>query len=350
MKTTPPRKFDVTEKFPWLRDMRRKVIRLHPRQVTSSLPPAASKMGWPFLWPEEEPWPVCGAKMVPEQIASFERALERSRNETSIADLAKLLDCSVEEVRVVSESGRENTLRILEQGRNGHNEPYLAVLQLRQDDFPELPYPPSKSIFQLLWCPTIHFDPRQGPGHLIFWRNESEIRENRADPIPEGSYGSISECSLDPERITDDLPSYFELRDDHGNELVTLFDSWTDYERDHGPTPGTKLFGCGEWVQHPEIPACPGCGSEMLLLVTIASYELDRQRSRWTPLEDRDLLEDTVQALWSADHGPTRVARFHQWQALQVPHSLMIGDGGNAYLFYCLRCPEQPMVSVVQSS
>jgi len=346
MKTTPSPAFDITERLLWLREKRSKVIRLHPRQVASSLPASASKMGWPFLWPKEEPWPVCNAKIVPVHIASYERSLERSRDETSIAELAQLLGHSIEATRETAERNRANTVKILQEGRNGHHQSYLPVLQLRRDDFPEIPFRRGEDIFQLLWCPTFHWV-EEGPGHLIVWRNEQEVGNPRTDPIPEGTYGGVSECSLDPERITD-LPSYFELRDDHGTEMDSIFDSWSAYDAEHGPAPGTKLFGCAEWVQGPEIPVCAACGGEMKLLVTVSSTECDQQKKRWLAIEDRDGLEHTMDELHTSDDPRTRVARFHQWQAMEVPHGLMIGDGGNAFLFYCPSCPEQPMASVVQ--
>ena len=62
----------------------------------------------------------------------------------------------------------------------------------------------------------------------------------------------------------------------------------------------------------------------MALLVTVSSSELgfSSDVSRWAPLEEWDELIG---------------APYSRHQEYDLPHSFMIGDAGNAYLFYCRR-------------
>src|SRR5713101_5323362 len=96
-RTTPPPAYDVRRLFPELAERSRTTIRLHPRYGDEP-PEDASKLGGTFLWPGDEPWPVCPA----------------------------------------------------------HKIPLVTVLQLRADDFPEIAFPPGANLFQILWCPREH--------------------------------------------------------------------------------------------------------------------------------------------------------------------------------------------------
>src|SRR5437660_5405135 len=96
-RTTPPPSYDVSSLFPDLADKATTTIRLHPRYGDEP-PMNASKLGGTFLWPMDEAWPVCPA----------------------------------------------------------HEIPFVTVLQLRANDFPEMPFPPGSDLFQLLWCPREH--------------------------------------------------------------------------------------------------------------------------------------------------------------------------------------------------
>ena len=109
MKTTPPPKFDVTEKLPLLGEGRRTAIRLHPRQAPSPLPATASKMGWPFVWPEEEPWPACMSKMTPAQIAGYEVSLAKSRDRTRSAELAELIGSDAEQMGAIAQQHEKDS-------------------------------------------------------------------------------------------------------------------------------------------------------------------------------------------------------------------------------------------------
>ncbi len=75
-----------------------------------------------------------------------------------------------------------------------HNTVYRSVIQLRRDEFPELPWPLGKDIFQLLWCPHVHFegngmhDPgetvSQSPGFVHKWRTERLVGPALTNPPP----------------------------------------------------------------------------------------------------------------------------------------------------------------------
>jgi hypothetical protein len=254
-------------------------------------------MGWPFLWPAEEPWPVCHQRN-PEMVARLEAGLKRAEvmgiadREREIATLATLL---------------------IERNRNGHNAAYLPVLQLNRPEFPELPFPSDSDLFQLLWCPDVHFE--GGSGYLISWRRAGAITKLRAEPPPQARDGySIKTSTLDPERI-DDYPSRY--------EVVPTAVASPDSEE--GTAPGTKLLGFPKWIQGPDYPRCRRCEVPMDLMATVSSTEFghDSADARSIPSEAREEYE--------------------------LPHGWMIGDGGDAFLFYCQNCRAE-FDSRVQSS
>lgn len=278
-------------------------------------------MGWPFLWPKDEPWPVCQLRE-PELAAQYEAMRERMTPEA--------LDRRVGSMPTERESIEELILKC----RDGHNEPFLPVLQLSRSHFPELPWPDGADLLQLLWCPMIHFG---GPsGHLILWRNHGAVEAAalRTEPPPQSiKYPNVTPCTLDPERI-DDYPYHAEMDDDQLNEVPARehSDEWYQLVRDFGPAPGTKLFGSADWEQCPDYPDCPRCARRMELLLTISSSESGHARReeehRWLPLEDREAFANDC-------------------FRIDTPHDLAIGDNGSAYLFYCPACPGE-LTSVVQ--
>jgi hypothetical protein len=218
---------------------------------------------------------------------------------------------------------REIATVLLERSGSGHNAAYLPVLQLSRSEFHELPFPGDSDLFQLLWCPTVHFE--GGGGYLIFWRRAEAITSLRVEPPPPAVDGQwIAPSAFDPEQI-DDYPTRFEATPPPIASLESETDWWRTME-DSGPAPGTKLFGFPKWIQSPEYPRCGRCGIQMAPLVTISSTEFGhggRDGIRWIPNEDRDVL----------DHAP-----FALREEYELPHNWMIGDGGDAYLFYCRNC------------
>jgi len=162
MKTTPLADLD---RAPWLAGIQPiEVIRLHPRRGLTSTDPGSSKMGWPFLWPEAEPWPVC-TQRDPDMLAAMQAGEERMKQLATDPDAQILM----KELGIPSldpdahilpgmPSMRETATKLMNRCRDGHNVPYLPVLQLRRSEYPCLPFPGDTDLFQLLWCPMIHFE------------------------------------------------------------------------------------------------------------------------------------------------------------------------------------------------
>src|SRR5919201_4068004 len=127
MRTTPPPRFDVVALFPALRDRDGVAVGLHPRRGPAP-PPSASKMGGLFLWPADEPWPVCTEAAWPRD------GMPRTPHESAI----------------------------------------VGVLQLRRADVPELPFPGEADLFQLLSCPHDH-DATYSTICRAFWRRAADV-------------------------------------------------------------------------------------------------------------------------------------------------------------------------------
>ena len=94
----------------------------------------------------------------------------------------------------------------------------------------------------------------------------------------------------------------------------------------YGPYHGTKLFGHPAWIQAPETPTCNSCAERTQLLLSIQSYEPWRHDKR----------HRQPSGLRHATPGGTT--------------ALMIGDAGCAYIFICRKCPELPIVALMQGS
>jgi hypothetical protein len=63
----------------------------------------------------------------------------------------------------------------------------VPVLQLYARDLPELPFPESTDLFQLLWCPNWHGEPWHGPALVTIWRRAAEVTEPLPTRRPPGS-------------------------------------------------------------------------------------------------------------------------------------------------------------------
>lgn len=127
-RTTPPPCIDVLTVLPELANQAKTTIRLHPRPLTAgeSLPREASKLGGDLLWPASEPWPFC----------------------------------------------------------DEHQLPWVGVLQLRKNDFPELEFKPGTNVLQVLWCPQRGHDQYGStPEPVVVWRDSAQIT-SVLDDIP----------------------------------------------------------------------------------------------------------------------------------------------------------------------
>lgn len=278
-RTHVPR-FDLTERFSFLE--KKTTVLLHPRR--GAVPNVwVSKFGGRIAWPRDEAWPVC-----PEHTGN----------------------------------------------------PMIPVLQLRRADVPELGFPESKDLFQMLWCPQDHDSAYCSAIASVHWRNaestgqlvEAAPASLQADP----DY-CPKECCLNFERV-EELTSAWDLdnetdeaintwiEDNHIEELerLHLAPNGRNYQRAFSVAPGTKVGGHIDWQQDPIVPSC-ACGKKMEHLLTIASYDYGGGDSdRWFPMDE-----------------PQEVYK------MQGP-GLELGDVGSFYVFICRCCDDMPIKSVFQ--
>lgn len=253
--------------IPWLADKQRIGVRLHPRAATG-LPLNASKIGGMPLWPKKEPWPIGW-------------------------------------------------------------DAYVGLIQLRRDEFPEIYFPDTADLLQILWCPSPEASSPEGtlPEPLIVWRREADV----VDPLleappperPERGYAP-RECSLHPERVTD-YPPFSDLPDKEYDILTGGQDFYhPDFEEtelyllydDAACAPGSKVAGYTCWRHLNKTPLCE-CSREMFPLVGVASHEF-QSCSVWDP---------------DAAGSPNEEA---------YPTDLFLNDSDTAYFFYCPYCETRP--------
>jgi hypothetical protein len=294
-RTTPPAVVDVASLFPELASLRSITVRLHPRYGEEP-PRWASKLGGTLLWPALEPWPTCPA----------------------------------------------------------HGIPFVGVLQLRADDFPEMPFPPAADLFQVLWCPREHDSwPMCWANPRFFWRNAAAIHDPLPanPPLTEPYYEYVPfPCRLMPERVTE-FPSVYELPDELAEQIAAWEDQHlgpdgthtVEYEADLSVCPGTKVGGHLDVIQSLWVPTCK-CGRLMDHVLTIATTEwgglVDR---RWTPLEEQHLfaLLPSLAKEWVDSAHDVRAAL---WNAT----GLQLGDSGHMQLFVCRHCPHWPIEPAIE--
>jgi hypothetical protein len=289
---TPPAPIEIVHVFPELLGREKVTVRLHPRPAPDP-GLSASKMGGLFLWPTPEPWPTCSA----------------------------LEELSIEEgnLRMMQPgSGGSIDLSPVEAGNALHNDYMIGVLQLRQEDVPEIAFYPGTDLFQLLWCPRSHPE-EYGPHCRVFWRRTEDIANPRSF-LPEPSQPDQELlppiCALAPERVVEYPPSW-ELPE----ELNERIEAWeTDgaveevsYHFQLSDAPGTKVGGYanptyGRDVERP----CPACGAQMEYLLTVDSGERGATEAN---------------GRWDTEPPP-------------IEEYFLIGRGGNLVIFICRRHEE----------
>lgn len=378
---TPPRIFDIEQPWPWIKDYRRTAIRLHPELSAAPLPPAASKLGGTFLWPSRERWPYCTERdqmademprhtwdqwlvmqretklsmsltdrvalpkptgNVQRDMAAMERESKKLEQEFERRKAAGLPQLTAAELAEAKKSFEENN-QLMAMLKLPHNTPYLAVMQRRRDEFPELPWPGSADLFQLLWCPRLHLEangwtdpddehpPQQSPGFVVKWRTEKLVGPVIAKPPqqPQGRPG-LGECRLHPEEIVE-YPQATEFDYPDMQRRLPALAPWFAsapararsggrsepdlhwrYSHDVAAAPGTKLFGYPFWWQDDGTPECVTCGERMKLLVSCSCHE-EADNPIWAP--------------------PARLNK----PEYNNPSGQSWGDLSSAYLFYCNR-------------
>jgi hypothetical protein len=246
-RTTPPPPLDIAALFPELAPLARRAVRLHPRRG-SEPGPGESKVGGTFLWPANEPWPMCSvghAQTEPrrKQDAELLRGPWNERNR---------------EWCVNGFLSREPDPRPEGQPHGA----YVGVIQLRAADVPELGFPEGCDLFQLLWCPREHEEEDySGPECRVYWRQSSSISEvlkEQPGPAIFDPYYMPQVCQFLPERIQD-YPAVFALP----KELQYRIWSWEEneaaqghiYNYSHvGAAPGVKIGENVDWIQDPWLP------------------------------------------------------------------------------------------------
>lgn len=309
--TTPEPPIDLLAVLPELADLRATTIRLHPRK--GRVPGRyASKMGGTFLWPSDEPWPTCDEPWPPSWTPYV-----------------------------------EDGIPVPEDDPRARPFPLVPVLQLRADDFPEMPFPPGADLFQLLWCPLGH-DYADMPKPFAFWRESGEVRRPRRT-MPEPEIATIEmepgflpePRTFHPERVTEYPP--MELwPEDRRDEMYRRLEAAcreAGYVTEHDETrityndflsvcPANKVGGYVHWVQFEGAPTC-GCGRRMEHLLTLTSSETtgygrtERDKLRWMPKRDRGRLDP------------------------RETTGVGFGDGC-LYVFICRTCPGWPIRAVSQ--
>ncbi|OKK22878.1 hypothetical protein AMK16_00705 [Streptomyces sp. CB00455] len=279
--------------IPDLAPYARRVTLLRPRSGRPT--PLDSHVGGPLLWPADEPWPVCeGPHLVEvreklseadretwQQIdramrerragranAAYEITQAEAEAQTRIMDGAGMLDMITWElVRRVPEPAVPGV-------------PLVAVLQLRAQDVPALPWPEGMDLLQVLWCPREHSDL---PGQSYYWGPSVELRHRCAasvtgallqPPLPVDAVASYlpRPCVLDPLEVVD-LPDGDELP----AGLLARAETWaeghdTEYHRDLSCQEGWKAGGWPSWHLTDLVPVdCPACGARTRLLLTVDS-------------------------------------------------------------------------------
>lgn len=314
---TPPRIFDPERALPALANYRRKAIRLHPQPSHGTLVPSASKIGGRFLWPAAEPSPYCKES---NPVGISPMTLDRARDLVRMEKMMRL-DPKIDAIRAQQQIGLglpkltaaeeaearhryDEALAQFEQLKQPHNDFYQPLLQLRRDDFPELPWPSDKDLLHVLWCPHLHLWGNHGPsvgfsqqtpGHRIVWRAEASIKGELAPlPAPPRNGVVLAEHRFTPEDIVE-YPQSFELGVDYIAAMPQL-QGWFDsvrrsrpddpparflYDEEIAVAPDTKLLGYALWIQEPDIPRCT-CGRAMSLLATIAG-ENRPDLTMWQP-------------------------------------------------------------------
>lgn len=332
-KATPCPPLDIATHFPWLAEFAAPAVRLHPRR-RPNLPVHISKMGGLFFWPRTVPWPVCRARDTralfdfsrPEKVAEFSQLLDQAQELESLAgfrmreEAAQWTGRHVEEIQELDR-----------RSRMVHNEPYLPLLQLCRHDFPSLPFPGNTDLFQLLWCPHMHFagPPAEQPGYLVFWRRQEDLTDPLLNEpaLPEGV--DLFECALHPEEVLEyPVSGAFEshFRSDLNFLLSTLLECENGaglYDEALSAAPGVKLFGYPRWIGAASTPNC-SCGRRMRLLVTIDTRE--------------------------AGAGPAAAERWgREGEAEILSHGFAFAEQGAIYLFYCEACRGPRLSAVIQS-
>lgn len=353
-RTTPPRPVEVTAVFPELAALARPAIRLHPRPGSPSV--GDSSVGGPLLWPAGEPWPHCedthlhgdsGFRQSPAEIR-LDRHDRARRHDDPYGP-----SFTPEEVAALEQKAARLAER-LDAGPPRPADrpvPLLPVAQLYLRDVPLLRPPGEADLLQVLWCPYDH-EPDWKPATAVFWRTAASVVDVLATPPEpyEANYpGYVPEpCLLAPEAITeypDSLDLSRELRQVVGDwsrwqaagaDLDSSYEEYPAefYDSELADAPGWKVGGWPPWGRtDPYRRYCAVCETQMVPLLTIASFEWDGGTRGWAPQEDRAAAHAAGHRAGLSPAQPTRVE---------------VGSADNMQLYVCPTSPEHPHTDLIQ--
>ncbi|MGW1785533.1 hypothetical protein ACWCQQ_41565 [Streptomyces sp. NPDC002143] len=306
-RTTPPRPLDVEALFPELAAYRGTTTRLHPRPGNPDV--SASSVGGPMLWPEAEPWPMCG------ETHGRGRRIADIRQERRILAAAwadgRFTGLTPEQRELLDELGRSHRNP---EARESDSLPMVGLAQLYRRDVSDLsPGPDGCDLLQVFWC---LFD-AHGAGRFdillhLRWRRSAEVGEVLAYPFA----GRLPEelCA----RI-DGWEEVLEAEAGQGEDAERA--GPVGYQYDLSIPPGWRVGGFASWHTTDPYPMdCLTCAAPMELLLTIDGSEWDGGSGSWKPLEDRGL-------------------RPHPFA---IPTGIRVGRDGELNVFACPASPEHP--------
>ncbi|EFL25636.1 LigA protein, partial [Streptomyces himastatinicus ATCC 53653] len=239
-RTTPERPVDIEAMFPELAEYRRTTTRLHPRPGSPGR--HESSVAGPFLWPADEPWPMCEA---------------------------------------VHEKGHGV--------RDDEPIPLLAAAQLFTRDVPDLTGPEGCDLLQVFWCPFEVHGPERAMDVVLKWRRSQDVGDALTDnpePVVVGRAECVpNTCVLDPEQVVE-----YEWPELLSEDVQERIDAWEEelmdaaaeedayeltYTHDLSIAPGWKVGGFATWgLTGPARIDC-ACGAPMRPLLTVSDREWD---------------------------------------------------------------------------
>lgn len=317
MRTSPPRSFDLEQRYPGLADWRRTAYRLHPRPGEPGV--HDSSVGGPLLWPQGEDWPLCTADDHDDEIMWTVSDYRLQRLLVATRDQARARGEDASDVNAQWEEVLRRRKATVEQYREAR--PFIGLAQLYLRDVPSLRHPGGADLLQVLWCPHMHEDAEYLPRVRLVWRDSASITAIAPDPSPEvwSSDGHLvpEQCVVHPEELTEYPPTHCD-----GLELPPELADYDDWE---ALATGWKAGGWGDYcgVNGPVVPDCD-CGAPTKAFFTVGSGEWGTEDGRGRPIED-------------AEFTPT--PRYPEaWNPVQV----YISRGYRYQLFQCVTgfdCP-----------
>lgn len=236
--------------------------------------------------------------------------------------------------------------------------PLVPILQLRDYDVPNIPFPPQTDLCQILWCPFQEMHDYQ-PKSIVVWRKCDLVGARRVDNPNYSEFG-IDEnndefaallvptpCSVYPERVIE-YPTFDDLcnlaGDDNARaisdkieeaDLGNVDDLEERFGGFHGPKNATDLA----FAELTECPSTKDCGKATTNhegrtfehLLTLSSYEFDSGSfRRWLPVEDQRRFADVGQPLnWD------RLFKASDFRPLLEATGMEYGRTQRLHLFIC---------------